>query len=216
MIKKLFLCLAITGLAMIGTSCSSSSDSSVNANANTADTTATTTVGADNSDIVTTTDPNGVKTETRTFRNNPRVSKVVVTTRDGKRTVKVISPGGEERDVSDNGSENWMEATGDSIADAAGFVKDKSETIADKTKEGAKTAADKTKEGAQTAAEKTKEGAQTAADKTVDTTEKVVDETLKTGRTVGRKTKSGTKVITNTTREGVKKTTDTLKKIVNP
>jgi len=53
----------------------------------------------DNSEITTSTDANGTKTETRTFKNNPHVSKVVVTTRAGKRTVKVYSPAGEEREV---------------------------------------------------------------------------------------------------------------------
>jgi hypothetical protein len=58
-----------------------------------------------------------VRTETRTFRNNPRVSKVVVTTRDGVRTVKVYSPNGEEREMKSN-TERALDATGDAIADS--------------------------------------------------------------------------------------------------
>ena len=71
----------------------------------------TTTQGPDNSEITTSVDANGTKTETRTFKNNPHISKVVVTTRDGKKTVKVYSPSGEEKVV--NTTENALEATGD-------------------------------------------------------------------------------------------------------
>src|SRR5688572_31912912 len=70
-------------LASIFVGCSSSEQANANQTI--------TTTGPDNSEIVTTTDSTGTKTETRTFRNNPRVSRVVVTTRDGRRTVKVYS-----------------------------------------------------------------------------------------------------------------------------
>src|SRR6267142_2009446 len=104
--------------------CSSATDSNPNANA--ADTaTTTTTTAPDNSEVTTTTDKNGVKTETRTFKNNPRVSKVVVTTRNGVRTAKVYSASGEEKDIANANDPNLLEATGEKIADAAGGVKKK-------------------------------------------------------------------------------------------
>src|SRR3989442_317056 len=83
-----FLGLTIAALAIMTVGCQSSSESNANANANAGEAATTTTAGPDNSDIITTTDKNGVKTQTRTFRNNPRVSKVVVTTNNGTRTVK--------------------------------------------------------------------------------------------------------------------------------
>ena len=97
-----------------------------NANATAANT--TTATAPDNSEITTSVDANGTRTETRTFKNNPRISRVVVTTRDGRRTVKAYSPSGEEREV--NTDDNVLEATGDKVADAAHFVADKSKDVA--------------------------------------------------------------------------------------
>ncbi|HKZ80185.1 MAG TPA: hypothetical protein VJ124_18060 [Pyrinomonadaceae bacterium] len=128
-----------------------------NANSNMAGPTVTTRTGPDNSEITTTTDPNGVRTETRVFRDNRRVSRVVVTTRDGQRTVRVVSPSGEEREANDLG--DALDATGDKIADAAGFVGDKAEDVAGKTVDTAKTVGEKTAEGAKTVGTKTAEGA---------------------------------------------------------
>ena len=92
------------------------------ADQNSATATASPVQGPDNSEITTSTDASGTKTETRTFRNNPHISKVVVTTRDGRRTVRAYSPSGEEREVTTD--ENVLEATGDKVASAAGFVAD--------------------------------------------------------------------------------------------
>ena len=91
-------------LALFACACSKS-DQAANANANAnannvaAAPTSVTRPGPDNSEITTTTDANGVKSETRVFRDNKRITKVVVTTRDGSRTVKAYSPSGEEREV---------------------------------------------------------------------------------------------------------------------
>jgi len=195
MIQRILIAASIASLSMVAMSCSREQ-----ANTN-ASNVATTTTAPDNSEI-TTTNENGVKTETRTFRNNPRVSKIVVTTRDGKRTVKVYSPTGEERELKSE-PEKALTATGDAIADSAGFVKDKSTTVGEKTVDTSKTVVDKTKEGASTAIDKTKEGASKVIPKAVDTT-----------KTVANKTKSGAKTVANTAAEGAKKTTNTLKKVV--
>ena len=89
---------------------------------------ATTAPGPDNSEIATSVDASGTRTETRTFRDNPRVQKVVVTTpRNGARTVKVTSRSGEERVV--DTTENVLEATGEKVADAAGFVAEKGKDV---------------------------------------------------------------------------------------
>jgi len=195
MLKKGLVCFAIAALTALASGCGSSTESNANANANTSETASSTTVAPDNSEVTTTTDQNGVKTQTRVFRNNPRVSKVVVTTtKDGTRTVRVYSPNGEERELNKSEPEDWLEATGDHIADAAGWVKDKAVTAADKTKEGAKT----------------------VADKTVDVSKTVADKTVDTSKTVANKSKAGARTVVDTTKRGVKKTGNTIKKIVNP
>lgn len=166
MINKLWIVFVIAGLAVAGSACATTDAVNVNANANSTVASDTTRPGSDNSEITAGTDANGVKTETRVFHNNPRVSRVVVTTtRDGKRTTTVYGPTGESKDLKDQ-TVDVLEGAGSAIADAAGFVADKTEDVAGKVKDGAKTAAEKTAEGAKTAAEKTAEGAKTAAEKT--------------------------------------------------
>jgi DNA-binding NarL/FixJ family response regulator len=183
----------IAAVAILATACSQANESNGNTNAaantNNSDTASTsiTTTGPDNSEITTTTDSNGVKTETRTFKDNPRVSRVVVTTRNGNRTVQVYSASGEQKDVSNNEPPDVLHATGDAIADGAGWVKDKSVTAYDKTKEGTEKVAD-------TTVDTTKKVAKKVGDKTVDTTETVVDKT----------------------KEGAKKTGKAIKKVVTP
>lgn len=162
--KQKILCgVAIAALAITVAGCSATDNANTNANAGAAVATNTTRVGPDNSEITTSVDANGVKTETRVFHNNPRVSRVVVTTRDGKRTVTVYAPSGEARELNKNEPEDVLEATGTAIADAAGFVANKTvegvQTIGEKTAEGAKTVGEKTVEGAKTVGEKTAEGA---------------------------------------------------------
>ena len=100
--------LTVLSLAMlaVGAGCNQTDNANVsatNVNATAAPTT-TTRTGADNSEITTTVDASGVKTETRVFRNNPRVARVVVTTdRSGRRTTRVVAPSGTEKVVDNVG-----------------------------------------------------------------------------------------------------------------
>jgi hypothetical protein len=121
----------------------------------------------------------------------------VVVTDGGHRTVRAYSPGGEEREVKQDEPAKPLEATGDAIADAAGFVADKtvtgtkkgvevSKTVGDKTAEGAKTVGDKTVEGAKTVGEKTAEGAKTVGDKTVEGAKTVGEKTAEAPRKLVR------------------------------
>lgn len=166
MSNKLLIGFAIAALAATtGCSATDNANANVNANANTAVASETTRPGPDGSEIITSVDANGVRTETRVFHNNPRVAKVVVTTRDGKRTTTVYAPSGESKDLKEEVGDALV-ATGHALADAAGWVGDKTEDIAGKTKEGAQTVGEKTVEGAKTVGEKTKEGAKTVAEKT--------------------------------------------------
>jgi hypothetical protein len=145
--NKLLIGFAIATLAAATAGCATTDNANTNVNANATVASNTTRPGPDGSEITTSVDANGVKTETRVFHNNPRVAKVVVTTRDGKRTTTVYAPTGESKDLK-NEVEDALVATGNAIADAAGFVAEKAVDLADKTKEGAKTIGEKTAEGA--------------------------------------------------------------------
>jgi hypothetical protein len=150
--NKLLIGFAIAMLATASAGCSTTdnANTNANANANAAVASDTTRPGPDNSEISTSVDANGVKTETRVFHNNPRVAKVVVSTRDGKRTTTVYAPSGQSKDLKEEVGDA-LSATGNAIADAAGFLAEKTVDIADKTKEGAKTVGEKTAEGAKKA-----------------------------------------------------------------
>lgn len=162
-----------------------------NANANVA-AQATSRPAPDDSEITTSVDANGVRTETRVFRNNPRIARVVVTTKDGTRTVKAYSPSGEEREVNKNEPEDVLEATGSKIADAAGFVADKTKDVAGGVKEGG----------------------EKVGEKTVDTAKTVGNKTVDTAKTVGEKTAEGTKTVAKKTVSGAKKVGSAVKKII--
>jgi hypothetical protein len=137
-----------------------------------------------------TNEANGASTETRTYKNNQRISKVEITTRNGKRTARAYSKTGEARDIPEDKVESVINGTGDAIADAAGFVTDKSKDVASTVKEGGEKAVDKGKEGAQ----KVGEGA----------------------KTVGEKTAEGAKTAGEKTAEGAKKAGKAIKKAVTP
>lgn len=191
MINKLSILFVIAMLAVAGSACATTDAVNANANANANPTVASniTRPGSDNSEITASTDANGVKTETRVFHNNPRVSKVVVTTREGKRTTTVYGPTGESKDLKDE-AVDVLAATGNAVADAAGWV-------ADKTKAGLNEAGDKLED----AKDKTVSGAKEAGDKLED---------------VGDKTASGAKKVGKKTVEGAKKAGSAIKKAVTP
>ena len=192
MLKGILIAVMVTSFSVLMFSCQSSpSNSNTTANATPAE--PTTAAAPDNSEITTATDSSGTKTETRMFRDNPRVSRVVVTTRNGERTTKVYSSSGEERNLKTD-TVDALHATGNAIGDAAGFVATKSETAFDKTKEGTKTVAEKTSDTAKTVGEKTKDVSRTVAEKSTNT-----------GKIVVHKSKAA-----------VKKTGRTIKKIVTP
>jgi hypothetical protein len=161
--NKLLIGFAVATLAVSGAGCASD-NVITNSNANTTNANIgavaydITRPGPDDSEVTTSVDASGVKTETRVFHNNPRVARVVVTTRDGKRTTTVYAPSGESKGLKEEAGDA-LAATGNAIADAAGWVAGKTVDLADKTKEGAKTVGEKTGEGVKTVAEKTKEGA---------------------------------------------------------
>jgi len=155
---------------------------------------------------ITTTRESGVTTETRTFKNgNSRVEKVVVTTREGKRTARVYPRTGEPRDLPESKVESALTTTGNAISDGAGYVADKTKDAASATKEGAGKVINKTGDTAKIVGEKTYEGGKTVVEKTGDT-----------AKTVGKKTGEGAKVVGEKTVEGAKKTGRAIKNAVTP
>lgn len=208
---KKFCILTIILLAAFAASCTKSDE--VTTSANTGTEVAATRPGPDNSEITSTVDSNGVRTETRVFKANPRVSRVVVTTHSGTRTVKVYSAKGEERQL-DKEPDNVLEATGSAIADAAGFVADKTEDVAGATKDKAKDIGEKTVDTAKTVGDKTVEGAKTVGEKTKDTAETVGSKTAEGAKTVGSKTVEGAKTVGSKTAAGAKKAGSAIKKVI--
>jgi hypothetical protein len=164
---KILTGICVIALAAFAPACNTPETTNTNVNASLATPSTSTRPGPDNSTITTTTDANGVMTETRTFNGNPRVSRVVVTTRNGQKTARVYSATGEATDLKSD-VDHALDATGNAIADAAGWTKDKAV-------EGAKTVAD----AAKTAGEKTVAGAKTVGEKAVEGTKKVGSEIKK-------------------------------------
>ncbi len=211
--------LLIASLASFG--CEKTEAPTTNANTdatNTATTTTTSTTSnteqtiaeqprtAPDESEITTTRESGVTTETRRFKNsNSRIERVVVTTRDGKRTARVYPRTGEARDLPESKVESALSATGNAISDGAGYVADKTKDAASATKEGAGKVINKTTDTAKTVGEKTYEGGKTVVEKTGDT-----------AKTVGKKTGEGAKVVGEKTVEGAKKTGRAIKHAITP
>lgn len=196
---KTICLLTMLMLAAFAGGCTNSSTANDNVNANQGAQAAATKPGPDNSEVTTSVDANGTRTETRVFKDNPHISKVVVTTRNGQRTVRATSRSGEEREVKSD--ENVLEATGDKVASAAGFVADKAEDVPGETKSAAKTAGDK----AADVTDKTVSTTKKVGSETADKAEDVKDVTVSTSKKVGEKTAEGAKKVGSETKKAVKK-----------
>lgn len=144
----------------------------------------------------------GVRTQTRTFRNN-RVERVVVTTdASGKRTARVYSRG-EVRELPESKIEQALSATGEAIADSAGFVADKAEDVgrpvADKAEDVGGAVVDKSKDVGRVVADKSEDVGRGVADKAEDVGRPVV----KGAKKVGGKTVSGAKKVGGAIKDAV-------------
>jgi hypothetical protein len=188
--KKLLMFTLVFALG--ATACSKSNDvASANSSTTQQDPVATR-PAPDNSEITASTDASGTRTETRVFRDNKRVSKVVVTTRNGSRTVKAYSTRGEEKDLKDETTDALV-ATGDAVADAAGFAADKGEDIAGEVKDKTVAIGEKVADGSKTVADKTVDGAKTVKEKTVDGAKTVTEKSVDGAKTAGSAAKTGVK-----------------------
>jgi len=170
-------------------------------NTNTSDTTAGVRVGPDNSEIKTET-AGGVTTETRTFKDpNSRVERVVVTTRDGKRTARVYYRDKTVKELPESEVEQALGATANAITSAGGKVVDVS-------KEVGSTVADKV--------EDVPHEADDAARATVNGAKKVGSEVGDKAEDVGGATVNGAKKAGKATAKGAKKVGGAIKNAVTP
>jgi hypothetical protein len=187
------LMILMLGLLVAGCNQNQTANTQDNANA-TAVASPATTVAPDNSEVVTTTDASGTRTDTRTFKDHSRIERVTVsTTRSGVRTVKAVSKSGEEKVV--NTTEDVLQASGDAIADAAGFVADKGEDAIGEAGDKAEDVGDKTVSGAKKVGATVADKAEDVGDKTVSGAKKVGDKTVEGAKTAGSATKKAVKKV---------------------
>lgn len=206
MLKRITTASCVLALAVASVACGGSNET-VNVNANYANVnannaasansmTAETRPGPDNSEIRTET-IDGVRTETRTFRNpDSRVERVVVTERGGQRTARVYYRDNTVRELPEGDVERALTVTGDALVSAGGKVVDVSKDIgreaADKTEDAVGVAADKAEDvggaavrGAKKVGSEVADKAEDAGDKTASGAKKVGKETVKGAKKVG-------------------------------
>ncbi|MGH9898772.1 MAG: hypothetical protein ACRD4L_07995 [Pyrinomonadaceae bacterium] len=170
----------------------------------------------DGSVITTTEEADGTKVETRVFKDGSIEKMVVRTPRTGKRTAKVITRDGRDRDVPEGKIEGAFEATGEVVGKAVGVTYEKSKDVVSATKEGTEKAVDKTGEVAGDVKDKSVETGKTVGEKTVEGTKTVGEKTGDVAKTVGEKTVEGTKTVGKKTAEGAKKVGSKIKDAVTP
>ena len=149
MSNRILVAVCAFALAVVSSACGDSANDATtnanlaNANANLAAANANASggarAGADNSEI-TTEAAGGVTTETRTFRDpNSRVERVVVTTRDGRRTARVYYRDKTVKELPESEVGQVLGMTADALFNAGGKVVDVSKeagsAVADKAED---------------------------------------------------------------------------------
>lgn len=211
-IKRLFAGVCAFALAALGAGCADNANTTVNANltnsnatanvnANVSNMTAETSRANDNSEIKTET-ADGVKTETRTFKDpNSSVERVVVTTRNGKRTARVYYRDKTARELPDNKVEQALGMTADALASAGGKVVDVSKEVGSTVADKAEDVPHEVDDAARAAGKGAKKVGTEAADKAED---------------VGGVTVNGAKKAGKATAKGAKKVGGAIKNAVTP
>jgi ABC-type Fe3+-hydroxamate transport system substrate-binding protein len=211
-VLKRFLCGACAlALAAVAAGCGDNSETTnagnVNSNAavasnvsvtNTSGSTVTRT--APDGSVITTETANGVTTETRTFGDpKGRVERVVVTTRDGRKTARVYYRDKSVRELPDNEVERALTATGDAIVSAGGKVvevsKDAGAAVADKVEDVPSEADD--------AARATAKGAKKVGTEAADKAEDVGGATVNGAKKAGKATAKGAKKVGGALKDAV-------------
>jgi ABC-type Fe3+-hydroxamate transport system substrate-binding protein len=193
--KRIFACVCAFVLAAVAAGCSQNSDTTANSSNAASNMTAQTRAGLDNTEITTETS-NGVTTETRTFKDpNSRVERVVVTTRDGKRTARVYYRDKTERDLNDNEVESALNATGDALVKTGSVVGDKAEDVGSATVNGAKKVGSEVGDKAEDVGGATVNGAKKVGSEVGDKAEDVGGATVNGAKKVGKATAKGAKKV---------------------
>ena len=134
MLNKIFASVVLLAVAALAAGC----NDNANTNVNGSNISSQVRTAPDNSEITSET-KDGVTIETRTFKDpNSRVEKVVVTTRNGKRTARVYYRDKTTRDLADNDVERALNVTGDALVTAGNEVGDKAEDVGGAVVDGAK------------------------------------------------------------------------------
>lgn len=218
-VLKRFLCGACAlALAALAAGCGDNSETTnagnansnsavaTNANASNVSVANTNTSGsavtrtAPDGSTITTETANGVTTETRTFSDpKGRVERVVVTTRDGKKTARVYYRDKTVRELPDNEVERALTATGDAIVTAGGKVvevsKDAGAAVADKVEDVPSEADD--------AARATAKGAKKVGTEAADKAEDVGGATVNGAKKAGKATAKGAKKVGGALKDAV-------------
>jgi hypothetical protein len=170
----------------------------------------------DNSEIATET-KDGVTIETRTFKDpNSRVERVVVTTRNGKRTARVYYRDKTTKDLNDNDVERALSATGDALVTAGSVVADKAEDVGGAVGDKAEDVGGATVNGAKKVGSVVGDKAEDVGGATVNGAKKVGSVVGDKAEDVGGATVNGAKKIGKGTAKGAKKVGGAIKDAVTP
>lgn len=227
MLNKFFAGVCALALAGLATACNDNAgtaNSNLNnanttvgvTNANVPNTSADMRTGPDNSEITAET-AGGVKTETRTFKDpNSRIEKVVVTTRDGKRTARVHYRDKTARDLDESNTERALDATGDALVTAGGKVVDVSKTVGSTVADKAEDVGGATVNGAKKVGSEVGDKAEDVGGATVNGAKKVGSVVGDKAEDVGGATVNGAKKVGKGTAKGAKKVGGKIKDAVTP
>ena len=227
MLNKLFMGVCALTLATLATACNddagtansnlaNSNTTVVATNANVSNATADMRTGPDNSEITYVT-VDGVKTETRTFKDpNSRVEKVVVTTRDGKRMARVHYRDKTARDLDESNAERALDATGDALVTAGGKVVDVSKTVGSEVGDKAEDIGGATVDGAKKVGSVVGDKAEDVGGATVNGAKKVGSVVGDKAEDVGGATVNGAKKVGKGAAKGAKKVGGAIKDAVTP
>jgi hypothetical protein len=211
-LKRIFAGACALSLAALAAACGDNANTTTNANlanSNAAAATSNTSANAgaetrtapDNSEVRTET-AGGVTTETRTFKDpTSRVERVVVTTRDGKRTARVYYRDKSARELPEGDVERALSATGDALASAGGKVVDVSKEVGGAVADKVEDVPSEADDAARAAGRATKKAGSEVGDKAED---------------VGGATVNGAKKAGKATAKGAKKVGSAIKHAVTP
>jgi hypothetical protein len=225
--NKFFAGVSALALAAFATACNDdagTANSNLNnantavalSNANVSNSLADMRTGPDNSEITTET-VDGVKTETRTFKDpNSRIEKVVVTTREGKRTARVYYRDKTARELDKSNAERALDATGDALVTAGGKVVDVSKDVGSAVADKAGDVGGATVNGAKKVGSVVGDKAEDVGGATVNGAKKVGSVVGDKAEDVGGATVNGAKKVGKGTARGAKKVGSAIKNAVTP